>query len=76
MNWAIFLEVTLPMLAGFGWLIVRQDRLFDKIEAIGNRLNKLEEKTSGLESRMSHLEGMLQTIVSFLLGHKTGTDGK
>jgi hypothetical protein len=67
-------------LGGLGWLIARQEKLFDKIEAIGNRLNRLEEKVTGLEnrmttleSRMAHLEGMLQVIVGTLLGNKTGS---
>ena len=61
-------------LGGLGWLIARQEKLFDKIEALGNRMNRLEEKVESLEKRMTHLEGMMQTIVGFLLGHRTGTD--
>jgi hypothetical protein len=61
------------MLVFFGWIVTRQEKLFDKIEAIGNRLNKIEEKIVGVETRLGHLEGMLQTIVGFLLGNKTGT---
>ena len=68
-----FWALLLILVGGLAWVIARQEKLFDKIEAIGNRMNRLEEKASGLETRMSHLEGMLQTIVGFLLGNKTGT---
>lgn len=50
----------------------RMDKMDAKIDSLGNRMTKLEERVGGLENRMNHLEGMLQTIVSFLLGHKAG----
>lgn len=47
MDWTIFLQVTLPMAAGFGWMIVRMDKGF----------NSLSERINRLDSRLSRLEG-------------------
>lgn len=52
----MFLQHTLPVLlfiaSAFAWLFVRQEKLFDKIEAIGNRINRLEEKFLSIEKRL------------------------
>jgi len=73
MDWDIFLQVTLPILAAFAWMFFRQERLFDKIEAIGNRLNHMEGEMNGVKQEIAGIKGMMQTIIAFLLGHKTGT---
>lgn len=44
MDWNLILHVTLPMLAGFGWMILRFDKLNDKIQNIDSRLSRLEGK--------------------------------
>jgi len=47
MDWNIFLQVTLPMIGCFGWLIIRMDRKFDR----------LDDKIQSIDSRLSRLEG-------------------
>lgn len=78
--WALFgmfFTIFLTMIGGFIWLIIRMDTKFEKIETkiegIGNRINRIEERITSLENRMNHLDGMLSTIVSFLLGNRTGS---
>jgi hypothetical protein len=51
----------------------RIDKRFDKIEEI---LRNQDQRISKLEGEVEGMRGMLQTIVGFLLGHKTGTDLK
>lgn len=47
-DWQIFLQVTLPIAAGFGWMIVRMDKRFDKVN---ERLNNLDLRLYRLESK-------------------------
>lgn len=49
------------------------NKRFDKIEEI---LRNQDQRISKLEGEVEGMRGMLQTIVGFLLGHRTGTDGK
>lgn len=47
MDWTIFFQVTLPMIGGFGWMIIRMDKKFDR----------LDDKIQSIDSRLSRLEG-------------------
>jgi hypothetical protein len=49
------------------------EKRFDKIEEL---IRKQGDKISHLEGEVAGIRSMLNTIVGFLLGHKTGTDDK
>lgn len=61
MDWNIFLQVTLPMIGGFGWMIVRMDRKFDRIDTkfdnIQTTLNEINKDLRHIDVRLSRLEG-------------------
>ncbi len=50
MDWTIFLQVTLPMAAGFGWMIVRMDKKFDRLD---DKLERFNTRLSSLEARFA-----------------------
>lgn len=54
MDWTIFLQVTLPMAAGFGWIITRMDKKFERVD---DKFAKVDDKLGRIEDRLSRLEG-------------------
>jgi hypothetical protein len=49
----------------FAWILIL-------LLSIKEEVSGLKERIAKIEGKMEHQEGMLQTIVGFLLGHKTG----
>jgi hypothetical protein len=68
----IILSLGVPMFTGFGWLIHLSREHTKDLSNIKERIARLEEKTTQLQWTTTRLESMMQTIVGFLLGHKTG----
>jgi hypothetical protein len=57
MDWTIFTQVTLPMIGGFAWMIIRMDKKFDKID---EKFERIQKTLEDLNNRMSRLEGRFE----------------
>lgn len=66
-------SILVPMLVGFGAVLL-------KLSSLGERITKLETKGDSTEKEIAHikedissLKSMMQVVVSYLLGQKTGS---
>jgi len=65
---AIILTILVPMLSGFGWIVIR---LFKMQKEVSSMHIELLKEIRGLDSRIAHIEGYL-----IGMGQKTGTEKK
>lgn len=52
------------------------ERISEVENKLSKRISEVEARMSKIEGQQEHLSGMMQTILAFLLGQKTGTHDK
>lgn len=61
------------MIGGFWALISKMSTTSERLTKLETRIDSVEKELVHIKEDISALKSMMQTVVAYLLGHKTGT---